>query len=103
MADEVKSSTVKFSEDEMTKLQELQNSYQQKQVEFGQLRVQRIILNQQSNALEEKEKQIEQEYVNVQQEEQQLVNELNEKYGPGSLDPQTGEFTPVVATETESA
>ena len=103
MADEVKSSTVKFSEDEMTKLQELQNSYQQKQVEFGQLRVQRLILNQQSDALEEKEKQIEQEYVNVQQEEQQLVNELNEKYGPGSLDPQTGEFTPVVATETESA
>jgi trehalose-6-phosphate synthase len=52
------------------------------------------------DALEEREKQTEQEYVNVQQEEQQLVNELNGKYGPGSLDPQTGEFTPVEPTES---
>ena len=26
--------------------------------------------------------------------EQQLVNDLNEKYGPGNLDPNTGVFTP---------
>ena len=37
---------------------------------------------------------LEQEYMNVQQEERDIVQKLNEKYGPGQLDPQTGVFTP---------
>ena len=37
---------------------------------------------------------VEQEYQTVQQEERDLVAKLNEKYGPGQLDPATGVFTP---------
>ena len=33
----------KFSEEELKSLQDLQNSYQQKQLQFGQLRVQRLL------------------------------------------------------------
>ena len=33
-------------------------------------------------------------YTDNQETERKLVEELNEKYGPGSLDPQTGVFTP---------
>ena len=50
--------TIKFSEDEMKKLQELQTSYQSKTIEFGQLRVQSILLKQQLDALEQQEAQM---------------------------------------------
>ena len=37
---------------------------------------------------------MEADYKDVQDKERELVQSLNEKYGPGSLDPQTGVFTP---------
>ena len=89
MADEIK-----FSEDELKSLQELQNSYQEKQLQFGQLKVQNVLLSQQLEALETREVELEEEYGEVQKTEQKLVEDLNEKYGPGSLDPATGVFTP---------
>tara|TARA_R100001244_G_scaffold71030_1_gene57477 strand:+ start:266 stop:568 length:303 start_codon:yes stop_codon:yes gene_type:complete len=87
---------MKFSDDELKSLQDLQNNYQEKQMVLGQLSVQRILLNQQSEALEARTTEVEQEYQTVQQEERELVAKLNEKYGPGQLDPATGVFTPTV-------
>ena len=88
------SKELKFSEDELQSLQGLQTSYQEKQAMLGQLAVQRILLNQQSEALEIRTTEVEQEYQTVQQEERDIVKTLNEKYGPGQLDPTTGVFTP---------
>ena len=85
---------IKFSEEEMKSLRELQDSYTQKQAELGQVSVQRILLNQQLDALEEKQTFLENEYKKIQQTEQDLVKKLNEKYGPGQLDPESGVFTP---------
>ena len=87
-------SEVKFTEDEMNKLAELQKTYQQLQATFGQLRVQRIMLDEQFTNLEETEMGCEEQYRTAQQSERDFVKELNEKYGPGSLDPATGTFTP---------
>ena len=42
------------------------------------------------------------EYENVQQQERDLVAKLNEKYGPGSLDPQTGVFTPTTEVQPQA-
>ena len=42
---------------------------------------------------------LEGEYEEVQQKEQEIVQKLNEKYGPGQLDPQTGVFTPAPPQE----
>jgi len=85
---------IKFSEEEMKSLRELQDSYTQKQAELGQVSVQRILLNQQLDALEEKQTFLENEYKKIQQQEQDLVKKLNEKYGAGQLDPESGVFTP---------
>jgi len=85
---------MKFSDEELQSLQGLQSGYQEKQTMLGQLSVQRILLNQQSEALELRQDELETEYRTVQQEERDLVQRLNEKYGPGQLDPQTGVFTP---------
>ena len=97
MAEEAKvvgSKEVKFSNEELRSLQGLQESYQEKQVLLGQLAVQKILLNQQKEAIEVRQAEVEQEYSGVQQEERDLVAKLNEKYGQGSLDPVTGVFTP---------
>jgi|TARA_R110000751_G_scaffold145736_1_gene249304 dynactin complex subunit len=95
MADEAKKvEEVKFTDDELKSLQELQTGYQEKQNILGQLAVQKILLNQQIDALNIRTEEVETEYQTVQQEERDLVKKLNEKYGPGQLDPTTGVFTP---------
>ena len=93
----------KFSEEELKSLQDLQNSYQQKQLQFGQLRVQRLLLQQQIDGLDNAETQLEAEYGEIQQTERNLVKSLNEKYGPGNLDPATGVFTPVPQESEETS
>ena len=93
------SDEIKFSEEELQGLQSLQNGYQEKQTLLGQLAVQRILLDQQSDALEARVTEVEQEYEGVQQQERDLVEKLNVKYGPGSLNPDTGVFTPAPPVE----
>ena len=94
MADEIK-----FTDEELKSLSELSQGYQNIQSAFGQLRVQKILLEQQKESLEEAEVKMEADYAENQQKERDLVKELNEKYGPGQLDPQTGVFTPVPQEE----
>ena len=85
---------IKFSDEELQSLRNLQDGYNEKQAQFGQLKVQKILLQQQVDSLEEAESKFEEEYTELQQKEQDLVRTLNEKYGPGNLDPQSGVFTP---------
>jgi len=85
---------IKFTEEEMKSLRDLQDSYTKKQAELGQVSVQRILLNQQISDLNKRESDLQTKYVEVQEQEQDLVQKLNEKYGPGQLDPESGVFTP---------
>ena len=93
----------KFSEEELKSLQDLQSSYQQKQLQFGQLEVQRLLVTQQLDALDTAKAQLEVEYGEVQDTERKLVADLNKKYGPGNLDPTTGVFTPVPQESEEDS
>ena len=97
MADEIK-----FTDEELKSLQELSQNYQNIQASFGQMKVQKILNQQQADALEEAEVKMDADYKDIQDKERELVQQLNEKYGPGQLDPQTGVFTPVPQEETES-
>jgi DNA repair exonuclease SbcCD ATPase subunit len=94
MADEIK-----FTDEELKSLQDLSQSYQNIQASFGQLRVQKILAEQQAEALEEAEVKMEGDYKDMQDNERELVQQLNEKYGPGQLDPQSGVFTPTPQEE----
>ena len=94
MADEIK-----FSDEELKSLQDLSQSYQNIQASFGQIKVQKILNQQQADALEEAEVKMDADYKDIQDNERKLVEELNEKYGPGQLDPQTGVFTPAPPQE----
>ena len=93
---------VKFSEEELQSLQELQNTYAGISTQFGQLKVSRMNLERQFNSLEESEDALEKAWDDNRKKENELVQSLTEKYGPGSLNPQTGEYTPVSVQETEN-
>lgn len=89
--------TVKFSDDEMKSLSELQDTYQQLTQRMGQLEAQRIVQVQGLDAIDSEKDGLKEQWVNNQQKERELVDSLNKKYGPGTLDPNSGEFTPADA------
>ena len=88
MAKNTETTEIKFTDEELQSLSNLRDTYSAVQNDFGALRVQKVVLTQQLDNLEAK-------YIDTQRAEQELVKTLNEKYGPGNLDPQTGVFTPI--------
>jgi predicted nuclease with TOPRIM domain len=89
-----KSKEMKFTQEELTSLQELQSGYDNIRNSMGALEISRIQLEQRLDNLSDEKLRLETEYSNLVSTEQTLVGELNEKYGPGNLDPTTGVFTP---------
>ena len=96
MADEIK-----FTEDELKSLNDLRETYGKVQADFGALKVRRLVLEQQLEELDNADEAVHKAYTDNQETERNLVKELNEKYGPGSLDPQTGVFTPTPQPQAE--
>ena len=88
------SDAIKFTDDEMNKIKEVQKTYQEKTAMFGQLSFQKFQLERQLEVAEQAETTLKKEIIDLEQQERTLVKELNEKYGAGTLDPQTGEFKP---------
>ena len=78
---------VKFTEEELKQVQNIQASYVNVQNQFGQLKMAQIRLDEQEVELEDALKQI-------QSEEKKFLDGITEKYGEGTLNPETGEFTP---------
>ena len=84
----------KFTQKEMDRIKEIQSSYLGVQQAFGQLEVNRIRLEQQLDATQQASVELRDKFSEVQTNEQKLIEELNEKYGDGSLDLESGTFTP---------
>lgn len=86
--------TTKFSEEEMKSIQLIQQEYQNKVMQFGQVELEKIVLKQREESLAQADANIKDEFTKLQDKEKELIKTLNEKYGPGTLNPQTGEFRP---------
>ena len=93
---------VKFTEKELQSLADLQTKYSQVTNRFGQLTIAKINLEKQQEALEEEEFKLNEELESVRKEEQETLQKINDKYGPGSLNPETGTFTPSIEVGTPS-
>ena len=93
---------VKFTDEELSSLRELQNTYASISTQFGQVKVSRINLERQIENLDDAENQLEKKWEENRQTESDLVKSLNEKYGVGSLNPTTGEFIPQPTQEVEN-
>ena len=83
---------VKFTEEELTQVQNIRQEYVSIQQSFGQLKLAQINLDNQEIDLENALK-------NTQDKEQSFLEGITKKYGQGTLNPETGVFTP---TENKS-
>jgi len=79
---------VKFTKEELDKLTNLQQESQNVTFRLGQLYLNKIRLEEQENSLKTYTK-------NLEEEEAKLARELSDKYGKGSINIETGEFTPI--------
>jgi len=91
---------VKFTEDEMKQINDLQQGYLGIQNAFGQVNVNKIRLEQQLQTLDATETNLKSSFVEIQQKEREFVDSINKKYGDGNLNLETGVFTSNPAEET---
>ena len=89
-----KESEIKFTEDEIKQVNDIQMSYAEITNKFGQLSLTRIRLERQLNSLSDTYNDLVKELTDRQEEENKFLESINEKYGQGTLNPETGVFTP---------
>ena len=85
---------VKFTEDEMKKIKEFQESYVTIQQSLGQISIAELRLNQQIESLHNSEDDLKNKFIETQKNEEEFVSNMTKKYGDGTLNPETGVFTP---------
>ena len=94
------SESVKFTEDEMKQIGNLQQSYMNIQSSLGQLAVNKIRVKKQLSDIEVAEENLQEQFTDNQKQETKFVESINKKYGDGNLDLNSGVFTPRPAEET---
>jgi hypothetical protein len=85
---EITGEAKKFTPEEVQELQDLQSQITQLTLSFGQLTLSKIKLEEQDAFLKSQLNILEEKETN-------LAKSLSDKYGKGSLNVETGEFTPV--------
>ena len=88
------SETKKFTQEELDQITKLQQTNAQKVSEFGQIEIEILLAKQRLENLEIAKQNCQEQYKELQQQEEELVSGLNEKYGIGTVDVNTGEFIP---------
>ena len=78
---------IKFSDDELKQITEIRTAYAEITNRFGQIQLTKYNLQKQ-------EEQAEIDFESIKVKEQEVLQGITEKYGPGTLDPNTGVFTP---------
>jgi len=84
----------KFSDEDLKTVKEIQDEYSSITSKFGHLSISKIKLESQLNSLQEYESKLNEDFTNLQIKEREFLKGTTEKYGEGSLNPETGEFTP---------
>ena len=85
---------IKFTEEEIKSISELQGKYNQITMAAGQIALNEISIKTRKEALE-------QALEDTRKEENEAAQALTEKYGKGTLDISTGEFTPAPEEATK--
>ena len=86
--EEIKGETKNFTQEEINSLKSFQTRIEQVLAQLGRVHYSKIKLNEQENVLKG-------EIQKIEKEEQELAQTLSDKYGKGSLDIETGTFTPI--------
>jgi len=83
-----------LTQEELQSVKDLQSKYNQTLFEIGVAEAQRLALHDQIEKLESSKKALLKDLESIEQKENDLVKSLQEKYGTGSINPETGEITP---------
>ena len=86
--------TKKFTEEELKSITEIQNGNSRIISELGQVELQLFLVNEELEKLDKMKSTLQIQFKNLQVKESELVSSLNEKYGIGTVDINTGEFVP---------
>ncbi len=79
-----------LSVEELNSIKDLSNQLLEITSKFGQVKVEKINLLTQMTALDELEKDLDNQYLTVKEKEYTLSKELSEKYGDGVINLETG-------------
>ena len=85
---------IKFTKEELDQINELRDGNAQKINEFGQIELELLLADQRMESLHNAKDKLQKDYVELQNKERELVQQLNEKYGAGQVDLTSGEFIP---------
>ena len=84
-----------LTQEELQSIRDLQSKYNQTLFEIGVAETQRLALLEQVEKLENNKKALLGDLVTIEQKENELTKSLQEKYGTGSINPETGEIIPI--------
>ena len=84
----------KFSDEELNTVKEIQQEYVNIQNQFGQIAMTKIRIDDQMDNILRAEEENRKKLLEVQTKERKFLDGITEKYGDGTLNPETGEFTP---------
>ena len=87
------SEEVKFTQPELDKVKSIQEKYYNVQMDLGNLQIARFRLKNQLSQLDNNELDLQKKFIEIQDEEKKFLEDTTEKYGEGSLNPETGVFT----------
>ena len=84
----------KFTKNEISEITNLRNSNSLAISDFGQVELEIFLTNQRLEALNNRKEELKENYKDLQEKEKELVKTLNERYGAGTVDLESGEFIP---------
>ena len=84
----------KFTTEELKSIQDIRDGFDRKVSEFGYVYLERKVTTERLDAIAEEETRLNTEYQELVEKERDIVKQLNEKYGTGTVDLTNGEFKP---------
>jgi hypothetical protein len=90
------SQSIKISEAELSEIKLLQGKFHETVFKMGELQAEKIELDRLVSDFVENEKNLKEEWLNLQKMEKSLLDKIVQRYGEGNLNMQDGTFTPTV-------
>ena len=87
--------SLKLTAEELQQIKDLQSKYNQAIFEIGASEAQLIAFQQGIEKLQQAKKDLVSNLTTIEQKESELTKSLQEKYGIGNINPETGEITPI--------
>ena len=89
------SESIKFSEEEIAEIKQVQVNYQKLGLDLVQIKLAVLSAKNQLEAYESEEKMLTERILELNESERTIAKQLEEKYGKGEIDLESGVFTPI--------